>query len=116
MNMDGNAIWFGIMGVFACQLIGMPISFSQILYFAFLGVILTLGSPGIPGGIFVATTIFLSALGLPLEAGAIMIGIYRLMDMGLTTLNILGDVVGTFIISRSAKLFHKESSPMWNAK
>jgi len=105
MNMDGNAIWFGVMGVFASNLMGLPVSFSQIFYFAVLGVVLTLGSPGIPGGIFVATTIFLSTLGLPLEAGAIMMGIFRIMDMGITTLNLLGDVAGTFIVSRSEKLF-----------
>ncbi|WP_372713205.1 dicarboxylate/amino acid:cation symporter [Ilyobacter sp.] len=114
MNMDGNAIWFGVMGVFACQLVGIDVTFSQILQFSILGVILTLGSPGIPGGIFVSTAIFLSSLGLPLEAGAMMIGVFRLLDMGMTATNTLGDITATTVVSAWEKLFDGKTSPYWN--
>jgi len=114
MNMDGNAIWFGVMGVFACQLVGIDVTFSQILQFSILGVILTLGSPGIPGGIFVSTAIFLSSLGLPLEAGAMMIGVFRLLDMGMTATNTLGDITATTFVSAREKLFDGKTSPYWN--
>lgn len=113
MNMDGNAIWFGIMGVFASQIAGLDITFSTILQFSFMGLILTLGSPGIPGGIFVSTTIFLSSFGLPLEAGAMMIGLFRILDMGITATNMVGDIAGATLVSKLEKLFDGKTSKSW---
>ncbi|WDP92297.1 MAG: dicarboxylate/amino acid:cation symporter [Desulfobacter sp.] len=113
MNMDGNAIWFGIMGVFASQIMGLDITFSTILQFSFMGLILTLGSPGIPGGIFVSTTIFLSSFGLPIEAGAMMIGLFRILDMGITATNMVGDIAGATLVSKLEKLFDGKTSKCW---
>lgn len=113
MNMDGNAIWFGIMGVFASQIVGLDITFNTILQFSFMGVILTLGSPGIPGGIFVSTTIFLAAFGLPIEAGAMMIGLFRILDMGITATNMVGDIAGATLVSKLEKLFDGKTSEQW---
>lgn len=64
---------------------------------------MTLGSPGIPGGIFVATTIYLKTLGLPLEVIGLLAGIFRIIDMGQTTINVLGTVVVTAILENMKK-------------
>ena len=45
--------------------------------------------------------IFVQAFELPLEIAAIVGGIYRLIDMGSTTVNCMGDLVGTTIIAKS---------------
>ena len=45
--------------------------------------------------------IFVQAFNLPLEVAAIVGGIYRLVDMGNTTINVMGDLVGTAIVARS---------------
>ncbi len=113
MNMDGNAIWFGIMGVFASQIVGLDITFYTILQFSLMGVILTLGSPGIPGGIFVSTTIFLASFGLPIEAGAMMIGLFRILDMGITATNMVGDIAGATLVSKLENLFDPKTSECW---
>jgi Na+/H+-dicarboxylate symporter len=49
----------------------------------------------------VIALIFVQAFNLPLEIAAIVGGIYRLIDMGSTTINVMGDMVGTAIIARS---------------
>ena len=59
------------------------------------------GSGGIPGGGLVIALIFVRAFNLPLEVAAIVGGIYRLVDMGNTTINVMGDMVGTAIVSHS---------------
>jgi Na+/H+-dicarboxylate symporter len=114
MNMDGNAIWMGLLAVFTAQVYGLPLDFMELAKVVFLGTILVMGSPGIPGGIFIASTIFLTALGFPLEVIALLMGIVRIVDHGLTTLNIVGDVVGTFIVSSSEKMFDRRTSPYWD--
>ncbi len=115
MNSDGNAIWMGLLAVFTCQIYGLPMDFFELAKVVFLGVILVMGSPGIPGGIFIASTIFLSALGYPLEVIALLMGVFRIMDYGLTTMNVLGDVVGVFVIGGSEKMFDRKTSPYWDA-
>ena len=66
-----------------------------------VGLILSEGSSGIPGGGLVTSLIFVQAFGLPLEVAAIVGGIYRLIDVGNTTINCMGDVVGTILVARS---------------
>ena len=60
---------------------------------------LSAGSGGIPGGGFVVALIMVEAFSLPLELAVIVGGIYRLIDMGNTTVNIMGDMVGTVILA-----------------
>jgi Na+/H+-dicarboxylate symporter len=115
MNSDGNAAWFGLIAVFTSQIFGLPMTAGALIQIAFLGVVLCLGSPGLPGGIFVATTIFLTALGYPIEISAMLMGIFRVMDIGLTVMNTVGDVVGTFVVSGIEKEFDRKTSPLWDA-
>lgn len=114
MNQDGNALWFGVIALFTAQIVGIPVTGAAVLQIAFLGVVLSLGSPGIPGGIFVATTAFLTGMGYPLEIAAMLMGIFRLMDIGLTTLNVTGDVVGATLVSKWEKMFDRKTSPLWD--
>jgi Na+/H+-dicarboxylate symporter len=66
-----------------------------------LAFLLSAGSGGIPGGGFVVSLILVQAFGLPLEIAAIVGGIYRLVDMGNTTLNVMGDMVGAALVAAS---------------
>ena len=45
--------------------------------------------------------IFVEAFSLPLEIAGIVAGIYRLIDMGGTTVNCMGDLVWTTVLSDS---------------
>lgn len=114
MNMDGNAIWMGVLAVFTAQIYGLPMDFMELVKIVLLGTVLVMGSPGIPGGIFVASTIFLTAMGYPLEVVAMLMGIFRIMDIGITTMNSFGDVVATVVVSSSEKLFDRRTSPQWD--
>ena len=64
-----------------------------------VGLLLTTGSGGIPGGGMVIALLFVQAFNLPVEIAIIVSGIYRMIDMGNTTLNCMGDMVGTIIVS-----------------
>lgn len=97
-NMNGNALWYSVVGVFISQLVGIELAFSQYAFIILLSVLMTIGSPGIPGGIIVLTTVYLTTLGLPVEVIGLLAGIFRILDMGLTTLNGLGTVVVTSIM------------------
>jgi len=97
-NMDGSALWYGVVAIFVSQLVGIEMTITQQFMAMFVGVLMTVGSTGIPGGTFVTTAVFLKAMGLPLEVMGLLGGIYRLVDMGLTTMNVMGSVFVTAII------------------
>ena len=46
----------------------------------------------------------LTNMGLPVEVVGIIAGMYRIIDIGHTTLNVTGDVVQTLVISKSENM------------
>ncbi len=101
MNKDGNGIMLALSFVAVAQAVGVPLPLPVLVKAIFLGLILTTGAGGVPGGGIVTIAIIVDSFGLPLEMVAIIAGIFGLIDMGLTMLNCVGDLVGTLIVSRS---------------
>lgn len=103
MNKDGNGIMLAISFLAISQAVGAPIPLGILIKVIFLGLILTTGSGGVPGGGIVTIVIIVDAFGLPLEMVGIIAGIFGIIDMGLTTSNCFGDLVGTVIVGNSEK-------------
>jgi Na+/H+-dicarboxylate symporter len=101
INKDGTSIMLSAVLVFTAQAAGVDFSLPQMLTVLLVGLLLSEGSGGVPGGGLVIALIFVRAFNLPLEIAAIVGGIYRLVDMGNTTINVMGDMVGTSIVSHS---------------
>lgn len=101
LNKDGTAIMLSGVLLFTAQAAGVDFSISSQISIVLIGLLLSEGSGGIPGGGLVIALIFVEAFGLPLEMAAIVGGIYRLIDMGSTTINCMGDLVGTSIVAHS---------------
>ena len=101
LNMDGNAIWFGVVSVFVAQVCGIDMTATIMVTAVLMGVLMTLGSPGIPGGIFVATTIFLQTLGFPIEFAALLSGVVSVVDPLLTTCNCVGSVIVASVVDKT---------------
>lgn len=103
INKDGNGIMLAITFLFAAQCVGGDTSIGTLLKVIFISLILTTGAGGVPGGGIVTIAIIVDAFGLPLEVVALVSGIFSLIDMVYTTLNCLGDLVGTYIVAHSEK-------------
>jgi proton glutamate symport protein len=58
------------------------------------------GVAGVPRGALVVLTAMLSQFGLPLEGAAILLGIDQIMDMGRTSVNVLGNCIATAVVAR----------------
>lgn len=104
VNKDGTSIMLAGVLLFTAQAAGVEFSLTEQITIVLVGLLLSEGSGGIPGGGLVIALIFVQAFGLPLEIAALVGGIYRLVDMGITTTNVMGDMVGTILISRSEGL------------
>jgi Na+/H+-dicarboxylate symporter len=101
LNKNGTAIMLIGVLLFTAQASGITFDPASVVTIILIGLLLETGSGGIPGGGLVIALIFVKAFNLPLEIAAIVGGIYRLIDMGNTTINVMGDMVGTIIVSHS---------------
>ena len=103
LNKDGTSIMLAGVLLFTAQAAGVDFDLASQIAIVLIGLVLSEGSGGIPGGGLVIALIFVQAFSLPLEIAAIVAGIYRLIDMGSTTINVMGDMVGTAIVSHSER-------------
>jgi proton glutamate symport protein len=99
INKDGTAIVLAAVVMFTAQAAGVPLAGADLLKVFVMGSLLSAGSGGIPGGGFVVSLVMVAAFNLPLELAAIVGGIYRLVDMGATTVNVMGDLVGAALVA-----------------
>jgi len=101
LNKDGTSVMLGAVLLFTAQAASVDFTVASFLTILFVGLLLSEGSGGIPGGGFVSALIYVQAFNLPIEVAAIVGGIYRLVDMGNTTINVMGDMVGTSLLAHS---------------
>ena len=101
LNKDGTSAMLGAVLIFTAQAAGVTFTPADFVTILLLGLLLSEASGGIPGGGFVIALIYVQAFNLPVEVAAIVGGIYRLVDIGNTTVNIMGDMVGTSLVARS---------------
>ena len=101
LNKDGTSVMLAAVLLFTAQAAGVTFSPADFVTIMLLGLLLSHGTGGVPGGGFVVALIYVQALNLPIEVAAIVGGIYRLVDMSNTTVNIMGDMVGASLVARS---------------
>jgi Na+/H+-dicarboxylate symporter len=99
-NKDGTSIMLSGVLIFTAQAAGIELTFFQLVQIVVVGLFLVEGSGGIPGGALVVAMLYAKAFNLPLEIVAIVGGIYRLIDMGNTTVNCMGDMVATCLVAK----------------
>jgi Na+/H+-dicarboxylate symporter len=101
VNLDGAALNIPISVLFTAQIFGMQMTAGHIFTLLFSALVMSVGAAGIPGGAIVFILIMLGQFGLPTEAFALVIAVYRIIDMGLTTINVIGDMVCTTAVAAS---------------
>ncbi|WP_050577262.1 cation:dicarboxylate symporter family transporter [Pseudomonas cremoricolorata] len=99
-NLDGASLFLGIGTLFVAQLYGIELDLTQQALLVVTMVLTSKGAAGVPGFMFVILSATLASAGLPLEGIAFIAGIYRIMDMGTTTLNVLGNALAPLVIAR----------------
>lgn len=102
-NLDGAAIFLGVATIFIAQLYGIDLSVTQQAMLVITMVLTSKGAAGVPGFAIIILSATLASAGLPLEGVALIAGIFRIIDSGTTTLNVLGNAVAPLVIARWEK-------------
>lgn len=101
INMCGGACSFCCLALFVADFYGVTLPLGTWVMLVLTATLMNMAAPGIPGGGVVLGASFLSLAGLPLNLMGPIGGIYRLLDMAFTTINVEGDVTANLILSRS---------------
>lgn len=107
-NLDGAAIFLGIGTLFVAQLYGIELTMAQQAMLVVTMVLTSKGAAGVPGFMIVILSATLASAGLPLEGIAFIAGIYRIIDMATTTLNVLGNALAPLVIAK----WHGNMAPL----
>ncbi len=100
VNMDGTALYECVVVIFIAQLYGVDLGWAQLVVVA-LALLTSVGVAGIPSASLVAIALILPAVGLPVEALAVVLVVDRLLDMSRTAVNVTGDLTVAALIERS---------------
>lgn len=110
INMDGTAIYLGVCAMFIGFATNQPLTINQQLTVIITATLASIGTAGVPGAGAIMLLMVLESIGLKVTEGsavaaayAMILGIDALLDMGRTSLNVTGDMVGSAIVAKTEK-------------
>lgn len=102
INMNGTAMYLGVIALFGAQAYGIELSWISYLLIAVTATLGAIGAAGVPGSGLVMMSLVLSSIGVPLETIAFVAGINHLLDMMRTMTNVTGDATVAVAVGRMA--------------
>ena len=108
-NQDGSSLYLSLAVTFIVEAHGIHLDWPTMLSIIVTGLITTKGMGNVGGGGLIAATTVIVALGLPVEAIAIIAGIDVFMDMGRTTVNVMGNTVAVLLVRKFGGVTDEES-------
>ncbi|MEP6780962.1 MAG: dicarboxylate/amino acid:cation symporter [Gemmatimonadaceae bacterium] len=96
----GGAIALPIGVVFAAKLFGIELHTQELVTIVLASVVTTVSAPGIPGGSIIVMVPVLLAVGLPVGAIGLLLGVDTIPDMFRTVTNVTGDMAAAAILNR----------------
>ncbi|MGN0982937.1 MAG: dicarboxylate/amino acid:cation symporter [Candidatus Limivicinus sp.] len=104
INMDAVSILMTFMIVFFANACGVEVSFGMLAIVLLSNTLLSIGTPGVPGGAIAAFAALASIAGLPTGIMGVYISVNTLCDMGATCCNVLGDLACSVAMKQTVKL------------
>ena len=99
-NLDGSTLYLTLATLFCAQIAGIHLSIEQQLMIMFTLMLTSKGIAGVPRVSLVILTGTLTSFGLPIVGVAVLLGIDQILDMGRTTLNLIGNCVATMVVAK----------------
>ncbi|MBP1916271.1 cation:dicarboxylate symporter family transporter [Lederbergia galactosidilytica] len=99
-NLDGSVLYQAIASLFIAQMYGIELSIGQQITLMLVLMVTSKGMAGVPGVSFVVLLATFSTIGLPAEGLAFIAGIDRILDMGRTVVNVVGNSLAAIVIAK----------------
>ena len=116
-NLDGTTLYLAMASVFVAQaaetVTGQHMGLGQQLVMMLTLMLTSKGVAAVPRAALVILLATLHTFNLPIEGVAIIFGIDELMDMGRTSVNVLGNCMATVVVARWEGEFDDERAKVF---
>lgn len=99
-NLDGSVLYQAIASLFVAQMYGIHLSIAQQIMLMLVLMITSKGMAGVPGVSFVVLLATFGTMGLPPEGLMFIVGIDRILDMGRTAVNVVGNSLAALVVAK----------------
>lgn len=104
-NLDGSTLYLAMAVLFSTQLVGINLTLEQQLVIMFALMLTSKGVAGVPRASLIVLAGTLTSFNIPILGVAILLGIDQILDMGRTSVNLIGNCVATVVIARWENAF-----------
>jgi proton glutamate symport protein len=116
-NLDGTTLYLAMASVFIAQaseaITGQHMGFGRQLVMMLTLMVTSKGVAAVPRAALVILLATLASFNLPIEGVAVIFGIDELMDMGRTSVNVLGNCLATVVVARWEGEFDDERAKVF---
>jgi dicarboxylate/amino acid:cation (Na+ or H+) symporter, DAACS family len=99
-NLDGSAMYIALATTFLADAYGLHLTPAALWTVLVTTIIASKGIANVPSGSLVAMATVLTAIGMPVEAIAIIAGVDVFMDMGRTAINLFGNTAAVLLVNK----------------
>ena len=99
-NLDGTTLYLTLTTLFCAQVVGIDLNLEQQILIMLTLMLTSKGVAGVPRVSLVVLTGTLHTFGLPVVGVAILLGIDQILDMGRTTINLVGNCIATTVVAK----------------
>lgn len=99
-NLDGSTLYLAMAVIFSSQIVGIHLGIQEQILIMLTLMLTSKGVAGVPRVALVVLAGSLMSFGIPLLGVAILLGIDQILDMGRTTVNLIGNCVATLVIAK----------------
>jgi len=99
-NLDGSTLYLSLASLFVAQMAGVHMGWEQQLLMVGTLMLTSKGVAAVPRASLVILAGTLTAFHLPMEGVAVILGIDHVLDMGRTSVNLLGNCVASAVVAR----------------
>ena len=104
-NLDGSTLYLAMAVIFSSQIVGINLDLNQQIVIMLALMLTSKGIAGVPRVSLIVLAGTLASFNIPILGVAILLGIDQILDMGRTTVNLVGNCVATVVIARWEKVF-----------
>ena len=104
-NLDGSTLYLAMAVLFSSQIVGINLDLNQQIIIMLALMLTSKGIAGVPRVSLIVLAGTLASFNIPILGVAILLGIDQILDMGRTTVNLIGNCVATVVIARWEKVF-----------
>lgn len=101
INSNGSALHMALTAIFVSQMYNMEFQGSALIMVCFIAFALSMANAVAPGASLISLTMLIPALGLPMDAIAILGGLEYIVAAIRTTLNVNSDVFCALLVAKS---------------